>query len=137
MKKNNTPILDNPTFDSVLVAGKKTGGGYVTLDNGERVKCECMKDGKKVTIAFDLYTRSCDHDLAPQAQQRLYDEHKAYIHDRFAAAGYTGSVHCTFADNVIYFEVLPVDAEAWFQKILATFNDSENLVEVSLKATAA
>lgn len=128
--KSKTSFLDNPTFDGVLVSGRKTGGVYITLASGEYVKCECRKKGKKANIAFDLYTRSCNHDLSPEAQQWLYNEHKAYIHGRFAGAGYTGSVHCTFSGTVIYFDVLPQDAEDWFQTILATLNKSGNMVDV-------
>jgi hypothetical protein len=137
MRKNNTPTLDNPTFDSVLSSGKKTHGVYVTLKSGEYVRCECSKAAKKALIDFDLYTKTCNRDLTQEAQHRLYAEHKAYIHDRFAEAGYTGTIHCTFADNVIHFEVLPQDAEEWFQKILATLNDDANLIDVSLKTAAA
>jgi len=127
--RTKTPTLDKPTFEIVLSKGKETGGAYIRLHNGESVKCECSKDNKKANIAFDLYTRACNHDLTPEAQQRLYGEHKAYIRSRFADSGYTGSIHCTFSDSVIYFDVLPEDAEEWFQKIFATLNDSTNLKE--------
>ena len=127
MVKIRTPFLEQPTFDIVLSKGKKTNGVYISLQNGEPVKCECSKDGKKANIAFDLYTRACNHDLTQEAQQRLYDEHKAYIQEQFMKTGYTGPIQCTFSDTVIYFDVLPEDAEVWFQKILATLNEDSNL----------
>jgi hypothetical protein len=130
MKKIRTPFLEHPTFDIVLSNGTVTGGVYIRLQNGEPVKCECAKDSQKANITFDLYTRECNHDLAPEAQQRLYDEHKAYIREQFVKAGYIGSIQCTFSDTVIYFDVLLQDAEEWFQKILATLNDSMNLKEI-------
>jgi hypothetical protein len=131
----NRITIDNPTFDSVAIAGEKTGGVYLHLHNSESVKCECWKDHKKAAIAFDLYTRSCNHDLAPEAQERLYNEHKAYIQSAFANAGYSGPIHCTFSATIIHFNVLPQDAETWFQKILTTLNNRSDMIESTPKRT--
>ncbi len=125
--KNKTPFLENPTFEKVLIEGEKTQGVYTSLKNGEYVRCECKKDGVKANIAFDLYTRSCNHDLTQEAQERLYKEHQAYIENQFFAARYKGTIHNMFFGTDIYFDVLYGDAEEWFQKILATLNEDTNL----------
>ncbi len=120
--KNKTPFLENPTFEKVLSEGKKTQGVYISLNNGEFVRCECKKDGVKANISFDLYTSSCNHDLTQVAQEHLHNEHQAYIKKHFFAARYTGTIHNMFFGTDIYFDVLYGDAEEWFQKILATLN---------------
>ena len=105
---------------------------YISLNNGEFVRCECKKDGVKANISFDLYTSSCNHDLTQVAQEHLHNEHQAYIKNQFFAARYKGTIHNMFFGTDIYFDVLYGDAEEWFQKILATLNEDKNLQLVKL-----
>lgn len=136
MINNKTPFLEQPTFENAFAVGKKTGGVYITLNNGEYVKCECLKTDTKATIAFDLYTCSCKHNLSSETQQSLYNQHKAYGYSELPNAGYDGVIQCSFSDTVLYFDVLLKDAEIWLQKILSTLNSNENLVEATLQIAA-
>lgn len=136
MKKEKT-FLKDPTFDSAVAATKKDGGVYITLQNGGYVKCVCSRERKKATIDFDLYTDTCNLDLSPETQERLLDYHRDYVRGPFIDSGYVGPIHCTFADSMVHFEVLPQDAEEWFQRMLTTFNNRARMIEVWPKRAAA
>lgn len=123
-------FLNVPTFRRALYEAQKGRTVYVAIHNGELARCECTVKSGKATIDFDLYTRSCIHDLTSDAQRVLYLEHKSYGMKFLPEAGYTGTIIAAFSGDVIHCEVLVQHAEIWFRKIVGVLRDIANLQEV-------